>query len=197
MRYPTWVFCIITWAYNFDCEDGGIDLLQTKYIETLQRRFGLEDYKPMATPMEIGLYLSIHDTRYYFDVVLYYQLVGCLIYVCITRPDIQYAISQVSRFMHNPGAKNWQVVKHIFCYLSGTQHLWLFYPKGGNKVLDLHAFMDSNWVGCYATRVSTSGFCFLFEASCISWLTKKQPTMATSSCEAKYRAAFIATIECV
>ena len=133
----------------------------------------------------------------YFDVVLYQQAVGCLIYVCITRPDIQYAISQVSKFMHSLGAKHWQVVKHIFCYLSGTQHLGLFYPKGGNMAPDLHAFTYSDWAGCYDTRVSTSGFCFLFGASCISWLSKKQPTMATSSCEAEYMAAFTATVECV
>ena len=171
--------------------------MQTKYIETLLRRFGLEDCKPVATPMETGLHLSIHDPGDYFDVILYQQAVGCLIYVCITRPDIQYAVSQVSRFMHSPGAKHWQVVKRIFCYLSGTRHLGLFYPKGGNMAPDLHAFTDSDWAGCYDTRVSTSGFCFLFGASCISWLSKKQPTVATSSCEAEYRAAFTATVECV
>ena len=62
---------------------------------------------------------------------------------------------------------------------------------------DLHAFSDSDWAGCYDTRVSTSGFCFMLGSSCISWLSKKQPTVATSSCEVEYRAAFIATVECV
>ena len=62
---------------------------------------------------------------------------------------------------------------------------------------DLHAFTYSNWVGCYDTLVSTSGFCFLFGASCSSWLSKKQPTMATSSCEDEYRVVFIAFVECV
>ena len=62
---------------------------------------------------------------------------------------------------------------------------------------DLHAFFDSDWAGCYDTRVSTSGFCFMLGSSCISWLSKKQPTVATSSCEAEYRAAFTATVECV
>ena len=86
-------------------------MLQTKYIESLLRRFDLEDCKPFATPMEVGLHLSVHDAGEYFDAV---QAVGCLIYVCITRPDIQYVVSQVSRFMHSPRTRHWQVVKHIF-----------------------------------------------------------------------------------
>ena len=56
---------------------------------------------------------------------------------------------------------------------------------------------DSDWPGCYNTRVSTSGFCFMLGSSCISWLSKKQPTVATSSCEAEYTAAFTGTVECV
>ena len=91
--------------------DGGIALCQTKYIETLLCRFSLQDCKPIATPMETGLHLSIHDAGDYFDVLLYQQAVGCLIYVCISRADIQFAVSQVSRFMHSLGTKHWQAVK--------------------------------------------------------------------------------------
>ena len=61
----------------------------------------------------------------------------------------------------------------------------------------LHAFTDSELVGCYDTRVSTSGDCFFLGNSCISWLSKKKPTVATSSCEAEYRAVFTATVECI
>ena len=110
--------------------DGGMALCQTKYIETLLQRFGLEECKPIATPMETGLRVSLHDAEDAFDIVLYHQVVGCLIYVCITRPDIQFAVSQMRRFMHSQGAKHWQAVKRIFRYLSGTRHLGLFYPKG-------------------------------------------------------------------
>ena len=94
-------------------------------------------------------------------------------------------------------SKHWQAGKRIFRYLSGTRLLGLFYPKGGSLPPDLHAFSDSDWAGCYDTRVSTSGFCFMLGSSRISWLSKKQPTVATSSCEAEYRAAFIAMVECV
>ena len=73
---------------------------------------------------------SLHDAGDYFDVTLYQQAVGCLIYLCITRPDIQFAVSQMSRFMHCPGSKHWQAIKWIFCYLSGTRHLGFFIPRG-------------------------------------------------------------------
>ncbi|MCO5598419.1 hypothetical protein L7F22_052514 [Adiantum nelumboides] len=169
----------------------------TKLQETLLCKFGLEDCKPIATPMKTGLKLSLHDAGDPADVTLYQTAVGCLIYVCNTRPDIQFAVSHVSRFMHSPGSKHWQAVKRIFRYLSGTLHLGLFYPRGGSLPPDLHAFSDSDWAGCFDTRVSTSGFCFMLGSSCISWLSKKQPTVATSSCEAEYRAVFTATVECV
>ena len=86
--------------------DGGIALCQTRYIETLLCRFGLEDCKPIATPMETSLKLSFHDIGDYFDVTLYQIVVVCLIYVCITRPDIQFLVSQVSRFMHSQGSQH-------------------------------------------------------------------------------------------
>ena len=82
--------------------DGGIALCQTKYIETLLRRFGLEDCKPIANPMDTGLKLSSHDARDHFDVTLYQIAIYCLIFVCIMRPDIQSSVSQVSKFRHSP-----------------------------------------------------------------------------------------------
>ena len=121
------------------------------------RSFNLEDCRPVATPMETCLHLSVHDAGEYFDAVLYQQAVGCLIYVCITRPDIQYAVSQVSRFMHSPGIRHWQVVKRIFCYLSGTRHLGLFYPKG--VWLHQTCMLFQIPVGLVVmTRMSTSDF---------------------------------------
>jgi hypothetical protein len=97
--------------------------------------------------------------------------------------------------MHSPSTKRWQVVKCVFRYFKGTLSLALFY--GGGAQPCLHAFTDSDWAGCYGTRVCNSGDCFFLGGSCISWLSKKQPTVATSSCEAEYRAVFTATKECI
>ena len=144
--------------------DGGIALCQTKYIETLLQHFGLEDCKPIATPMETGLQLSLHDAGGAFDVVLYQQAVGCLIYVCITRLAVQFVDSQMSRFMHSPGSQHWKAVKSICRYLSGSIHLGLFYPKGGSLPPNLHVFSHCDWACCYDTRVSISGFCFMLDS---------------------------------
>ncbi|MCO5567761.1 hypothetical protein L7F22_021455 [Adiantum nelumboides] len=160
---------------------------------------GMRSCKPMATPMETDLKIKFHDARNYFDVILYQTTVGCLIYVCITRPDIQFADSQVSKAMHSPSpeSQHWKAIKRIFRYLSGTMHLGLFYPKGRSLPPNLHAFSNSDCVDYYDTRVSTSDFCFMLGSSCISWLNKKQPNVATSNCEAEYTATFTATVECV
>ncbi|KAH7281945.1 hypothetical protein KP509_35G004700 [Ceratopteris richardii] len=103
----------------------------------------------------------------------------------------------MSKFMHCPGVKHRKAVKRIFRYLSGTWLRGLFCSKGGSLPPDLHAFFDFDWAGFYNTRVSTSGFCFMLGSSCISWFSKKQPTVATFSCEAEYSIAFTATVECV
>ena len=90
-------------------------------------RFGMADCKPISAPMETGVRLSAHDVGDAFDVATYQQAVGCLIYLCITRFDIQYAVSQLSRFMHCPGTKHWQACKRVFRYLKGTIDYGIFY----------------------------------------------------------------------
>ena len=151
---------------------GGTIMHQAKYIEKLLQRFGFEDCKPISTPVDVGFRFSIEDANDVFDTSLYQQAVGCLIYACNTRPDTQYVVSQLSRFMHSPGTRHWQVVKRVFRYLKGTLRLGLFYSRDAQPCM--RAFIDSDWAGCYDTRVSTSGNCFFLGESCISWLSKKQ-----------------------
>lgn len=110
--------------------ERGIFLQQSRYIQNLLQRFSLQDSKPVATPVEPGARLSLEDSGEPFDGTLYMQAVGSLLYVCNTRPDIQYGVSLLSRYMHCPGTKHWQVVKWVFRYLKGTMHLGLFYPRG-------------------------------------------------------------------
>ena len=103
--------------------------------------------------------------------------------------------------MHSPGIKHWKVVKCILCYLFGTPNNEMFILKGNsygkNTHMQLLGYSDSNWASDYDTQKSTSGNCFFLGDACISWLSKKQPTVATSPCEAEYRATFTATIDCV
>ena len=74
-------------------------------------QFGMVDCKPILTPMEVGVKLSTHDVGDAFNVATYQQAVGCLIYLCMTHFDIQYAMLQLSRFMHSPGTTHWQACK--------------------------------------------------------------------------------------
>ncbi|MCO5594829.1 hypothetical protein L7F22_048863 [Adiantum nelumboides] len=105
-----------------------------------------------------------------------------------------YGLKQSPRAWYEKA--NTHLVKRGFCKSPALYILACFIP-GGSLSPDLNAFSDSDWAGCFDTRVSTSGFYFMLGSSCISWLSKKQPTVATSSCEAEYRAAFTATVECV
>ena len=82
--------------------------------------------------METGFRFLVEDSNDVFDTSLYQQAVGCLIHACNTRPDIQYAVSQLSRFMHNPGTKHWQAVKRVFRYLKGTMSLVCFMEQVHN-----------------------------------------------------------------
>ena len=180
---------------QFVQDDRGIGLVQSQYVDKLLRKFKFQDCKPTSTPMETGLKVSLNDDSEPFDITTYAQAVGCLIYLCNTRPDIQYAVSQLSRFMHSPHMSHWQAVKRVFRYLQGSKTFGLWYATGGT--LPLHAYSDSDWAGDYDSRRSTSGNCFFLGSSCVSWLSKKQTTVASSSCEAEYRAAYTTVVECI
>ena len=97
--------------------------------------------------------------------------------------------------MHSPHASHWQAVKRVFRYSQGSRYLGLLYPKGGD--FQMHVYGDSDWAGDFDTRQSTSGNCFFLGSYYISWLSKKQSTVATSSCEAEYKVAFTTVVECV
>lgn len=102
--------------------------------------------------------------------------------------------------MHSPSTKHWKAVKRILCYLAGNPDYALFFPRGdrsGENVVPLLVYSDSNWAGDFDTRHSSSGNCFFLGNACISWLSKKQSTMATSTCEYEYRATFTTTADYV
>ncbi|MCO5574898.1 hypothetical protein L7F22_028692 [Adiantum nelumboides] len=187
---------------QFVQSEDGIYMSQEKYLHKILDKFGMQNCKPISTPVDTGSKLSMHDAGDPFDVHTYAAAVGCLIYLAgNTRPDIQFGVSQASRFMHNPGMHHWQAVKRILRYLSGTPNLSMFFPRGDmygkHSSMQLLGYSDSDWAGDFDTQHSTSENCFFLRNACISWLSKKQPTVATSTCEAEYRAAFMATVDCV
>ena len=111
-----------------------------------------------------------------------------------TRPDLAFSVSVVSRYASNPNPSHWQAVKRIFRYIRGTFSLQLTYR---GEFSNLQGYTDADWAGDLDTRRSTSGYIFNVGSGAISWSSKRQPTVALSSCEAEYMGQTQATKEAV
>ncbi|KAL1582041.1 hypothetical protein WHR41_09299 [Cladosporium halotolerans] len=177
---------------------GTITLTQTGYVGKVLKEFGMDDAKPAATPMETGgapLEKQLTETATPMEVVRYQSAVGSLMYLMTaTRPDIAFAVSMVSRFAQSPSDSHWKAVKRIMRYLRGTASRGVTLGGGSAK---LTGYSDADWGGDHATRRSTSGYIFMMGGGPISWCSKRQATVALSSCEAEYIALTQATKEAV
>ncbi|KAH9296016.1 hypothetical protein KI387_039604, partial [Taxus chinensis] len=153
------------------------------------------DCTPIATPMENRLQLSRSDPSPEVSATLYRQLIGSLIYLTYTRPDISFAVSYLSRFMQEPKICHWKAAKRILRYLKGSVDLGLEYKKNENFFLT--GYSDSDHAGNIDDRKSTSGFVFFMGSGPISWGSKKQHFVSRSSTEAEYRSAGEAVCEAI
>jgi hypothetical protein len=126
---------------------------------------------------------------------MYRRIVGSLIYMTITRPDLSYAVGVVSQFMQTPRKPHLDAVRRILRYIKHTLQCGIFYEA--KSQLQVHGYTDADWAGNVSDRRSTSGFMFSFGSGAVSWSSKKQPTVALSSTEAEYRGAAIAACEVV
>ncbi|POM67427.1 RxLR effector candidate protein, partial [Phytophthora palmivora] len=124
------------------------------------------------------------------------ELVGALMYLATsTRPNIAYAVGEVAKFCERYNKSHWVAAKRILKYLKTTQDVGLVF-NGGIKG-ELVGYADANWAGDLDTRRSTTGYVFFLNGSAISWKSKRQPTVATSSTEAEYMALYNAIQEAV
>ena len=166
---------------------GTLRMAQTTYLDKVLCAFNMADCKPVSTPMDQGLKLvkETEKTAAPEDVRRFQSAIGSLMYAMIeTRPDIAFAVSTLSQFASNPNEEHWKALKHVFRYLKGTMSLGITYGGDGSLV----GYTDSDWAGDAATRKSTSGYLFKLANGAISWSSKRQPTVALSSCEAEYMA---------
>ena len=157
----------------------------------------MTDCKPMVTSMVINL-KKLHDAVTGSDLVdptQYRQLIGSLLYLVHTKPDICYAVSALSQFMSSPKHIHWIAAKHILRYLKGTQDYGLRYTSGGGVLL--HGFSDSDWEGSVQDQKSTSRLCFSMGSAMVSWSSRKQGSVALSTAEAEYVSASDASREAV
>ena len=168
--------------------DGHYTMSQTRYTEDILRKFGMEPCKPTPTPAEKNLQLkqATAEENSKIEDYPYRQIIGSLMYLMTaTRPDICWTVSKLSQFLDQPGPEHVTALKHLLRYLQGTKTINLtFTPNKGH----LQGYTDSDWASDEESRRSTTGYIFTFGGTPISWRTRKQPTVALSSCEAEYMA---------
>jgi transposase InsO family protein len=178
-----------------DQSDQGIFICQHKYAADILKRFRMDKCKAAETPIAAGTKLSKQDTGPAVDSTLYKQMVGSLMYLTATRPDLMYAVSLISRFMESPKDSHWKVGKRILRYVAGTAGYGLWYTRTSDCTLT--GYTDSDFAGCIDDRKSTAGYAFHFGSNLISWASKKQPIVSLSSAEAEYVAATTAACHAV
>lgn len=167
--------------------DAGVFLSQKKYVADILDRFQMKDCNPTSTPVDCGMKLHKDDGGKKVDSTLYKQIVGSLMYLTATRPDITYSVSLISRYMENPTELHLLAAKRILRYLQGTRNIGMYYKKGEKS--DLIGYTDNDYAGDQDDRRSTSGYVFMLGTGAISWSTKKQPIVTLSSTEAEFIAA--------
>ncbi|KNZ77861.1 Copia protein [Termitomyces sp. J132] len=127
----------------------------------------------------------------------YHQLVGCLLYVAIsTRPNIAFGVQQLTQYLDSYAIPHWNAAICLVRYLKGTRNLKL-HLGGRNPNIKLNGFTDSDWASCPNSRRSLGGSMWSLGTGAISWAIRKQRTVAASSCEAEYMAAFECAQECI
>eukprot|EP00253_Pinus_taeda_P023262 PITA_23262 len=134
-----------------------------------------------------GCSLSANDESVAVHQPTYRSMIGSLLYLTGTRPDIMHAVRMVGRFQANPRETHLQAVKRIFKCLQGTQNYGLWYPRDAD--LTLHAYTDADWAGSVDDRKITSGGAFFMGSRLVSWFSKKQSSISLSTAEAGYVAA--------
>lgn len=157
----------------------GIFVNQHKYTRDLVQLAGLTEANSVDTPMEINVKYRRDGGELLEDPTLYRKLVGSLIYLTITRPNISFAVHTVSKFMQAPRHLHLSAVRRIIRYILGTSSRGLFFPAGSST--QLQAYSDSDWAGCPVTRKSTMGWCMFLGDALISWKCKKQESVSKSS----------------
>ncbi|KAK1438803.1 hypothetical protein QVD17_04614 [Tagetes erecta] len=171
----------------------GIFLSQEKYANSLLSKFGVQYSKEEVTPMNHNEKLQLNDGADKVDEQQFRSLVGGLLYLTHSRPDLAYSVSLVSRFMQSPSKIHMGAARRILKYVASTTKFGIWYKK--NQGIELMGYSDSDWASCLDDRKSLSAYVFTLGTGMVSWRSKKQPTVALSSTEAEYISATGATCQ--
>jgi Reverse transcriptase (RNA-dependent DNA polymerase) len=172
----------------------GLFLSQRKYVLDLLKETEKLGVKPSNIPINYNSKF-VSDDDMLEDIGQFQRIVGKLIYLTITRPDIAYSVSFVSQFMQKPTKQHMELVDQILRYLKGAPGRGILMRNNGH--VNITGYSDADWAGNPIDRKSTSGFCTFVGGNLVTWKSKKQATVARSSAEAEYRAMAVATCEIV
>ncbi|XP_048502957.1 uncharacterized mitochondrial protein AtMg00810-like [Beta vulgaris subsp. vulgaris] len=149
------------------------------------------DYKPISTELEVDARLCLVEGKYLEDVTMYIQLVGCLIYIMLTKPDIAYAVSVITPFMQKPIKRHLEVVRRILRYVKGTIEYRILYRN--DKEIEIIGYCNDDYASDLDTHRSTMSYVFNLGFEAVSWCSKRQPTVFLSSTKAEYGVVAMAT----
>ncbi|GJW85028.1 hypothetical protein Tco_0158173 [Tanacetum coccineum] len=168
-------------------KDDGIFISQDKYMDEILKKFGFSTVKTASTPMKTSKPLLKDAEAEDVDVHLYRSMIGSLMYLTFSRPDIMFVVCACARFQVTPKVSHLHAMKRIFRYLKGQPKLGLWYPK--DSPFDLETYSNSDYAGASLDRKSTIGGGQFLKSILISWQYKKQTIVANSTTEAEYVAA--------
>jgi hypothetical protein len=171
----------------------GIWLLQRQYALNKLSEYGMTGCKPISTPLEQNVKLNADEGDLVEDTIMYRYIVGSLIYMTITRPNLSYVVGVVNQFMQTPQKPHLDAVRRILRYIKHILQCGIFYET--KSQLQVHGYTDVDWVSNVSDIIPTSGFMFSFGNGVVSWRSNKQPIVALSSTETKYRGASIVACE--
>jgi hypothetical protein len=159
-------------------------LSQTKYTHDILKKFGMDMAKPIKTPMGTNGHLDLDMGGKSVDQMVYHSIIGSLLYLCSSRPDIMLSVCIYARFQVAPKECHMRAVKRIMRYLVLTPNLGLWYLKGSH--FDIIGYSDADYAECKVDRKSTSGTYQFLGRSLVSWSSKKQNSIALSMAKAEY-----------
>nr|XP_045090356.1 uncharacterized mitochondrial protein AtMg00810-like [Aegilops tauschii subsp. strangulata] len=173
----------------------GFYISQEKYIQDLLARAALSDDRTVVTHMELNVQLCASDGDPLPNPTRYRHLVGSLVYLAVTRPDISYPVHILSQFVSAPTSVHYSHLLRVLRYLCGTISQRLFFPRSSS--LELQAYSDATWASDPSYQRSLSAYCVFLGGSLIAWKTKKQTAVSRSSTEAELRAMAMLTAEVI
>ena len=171
----------------------GFYLSQRKYAMEIVSEAGLLGSKPASFPLEQNHKLALSESPLLRHLEQYRRMIGRLIYLSATRPDLTYCVHVLAQFMQTPREDHWQAALRVVRYIKGTAGQGILLQAKPD--FQITGWCDSDWASCPLTRRSVTGYIVQVGASPISWKTRKQDTVSLSSAEAEYRAMAFLTKE--